>query len=224
MKFIIGFVLSIFLLFIAVSCSNDEGVSSLKSRKDVEYYDFQVYRGSDNGAIDVTQEYIKKKIGDKIVNNKDSLYRTLIVSQIGDAFKNENKISFEFLEDNNMLSFTDENKQRTIISSYEFIGDTLFVLQKSADKEEMQLVAIREADGDAYFRTKSGRKFILKENKENGEEDKEEEKDPNPKFLNSKEGLFSEENVFDYKYIKDKASMFNEEDTVVWCNVKYIYE
>lgn len=230
---------SLLLMLFVVTCSNDGGESPQKKKLATIYTDLHVYKGSATGAS--KQEPI---VGED--ENKETVYEKLVRFTYFSKFNNElsksNNISFEFL-DGGMLSFVDMDNHYRIVSTYEFMGDKLYVLKNKDGVESPEFVAIRANDeqGEYYYRIQSVQKSIryigeevAKTADENIEEGETGEVEPEYKYdpkdyevklelVTDKEKVLNLESVLEYAGIKDSVSMTNPKDSVVWCNVKYIY-
>lgn len=244
MKYLIRLLVWSLLLTMTMACSNAGGKSPEMRKSEVRYGDLHIYRGSPAGAVEVpidtvrmdttwktidkTQEdgtIVKDKVVEKIDTvylNVDSLYTTLVISRyFGSIYsmeiKDRNNIWFEFLDDaGDMLRYVGENSQgrrATIISSYEYDGDTLNILEGGTTPV---FVAIKAEKTGEFYRTLG---LVL------------------PKLITETEGglinnhplkpedkvEFTLESALRAVGYDDPATFTNEGDSVIWCNLKYIY-
>lgn len=213
MKYLIRFIMSMLIMSVMMACSGDDGISSEKRRKAIIYTDMHIYRGDkDAGAWKIEMDTAGRDI--------DSLYHSLVrfkyFTEYSSEFVNSNNIRFEFVGDNqDLLAFSSESK--TIVSTYEFRGDSLYIHQ-NRNPEDTVFVAVRE--GDSFYRTYSAQRYIRYIE---GEDGKEIEKDSIDVLVRGGKTL-NLETALQFAGIKDKESMTNKRDTVMFCNIKYIYQ
>lgn len=208
MKYIVGALFSV-LVFGLIACGNEGDGSSVYTRKKIHYAEgFNMYKGSTDGAAFIKFDTVPSW-------DKDSLFRYLTLykylTKFNGQIETENKIAFEFL-DGSRLSYTDLSQNFKIISHYIYRDDSLFVF-KNGDEEVF--VAIKEKEGNSYYRTKSVMRKMLW--------------GANPKAridttVNVPEGLIDMELALEFAEIASKESMTSPRDSIVWNNIRYVYE
>ena len=214
MKLLISTVLSVILIVMFFSCSNDGGVSSEKRKVATVYTDLHRYSGSESGAR------LLKEEGQEL--DQDSLYRALVqlkyFPKYAQTFKSANDIRFEFMEDGDMLSYTDVNNNKIILSTYEFVEDELFVL-KDRDPDQKIFVAVRDIENkETYTRILTSFSYISKVENTETKELQTVRKDT---LLENKLDI---ESALKLAGFEKESDMTNPNDTVMWCNVKYIFQ
>lgn len=208
MKHLIGTILLAVTFAIGFSaCGNDGGVSSVWALKTTNFTDLNIYTGSKSGAV-------KTEIIVKENQNKDSLFRALTRDKYLRSFRDEvdaaNKVSFEFLE-NGMLMFQDKsNGNYKMISEYVYEGNDLYILKGGTQKV---YVATREADESGFYRQKA----IMRRYFDGKTPTQEDAVSYDRKSIDLKDAL-------EFGGFDNPESMVNAKDSIIWCNVKYIYK
>lgn len=207
MKYLVGTILlAITFAFAFSACGNDGGVSSVLTLKTTNFTDLNIYAGSKDGAV-------KTEIEVKENQDKDSLYRTLVRDKYLRSFRDEidaaNKVSFEFLE-NGMMMFHDKSDGNyKMISEYVYDGNDLYILKEGTEKV---YVATREADESGFYREKA----VMRRRYDGKAPTLEDAVSYDRKKINLKEAL-------EFAGFESEKNMVNPKDSIIWCNVKYIY-
>ena len=248
MKYLIRLIILSFLLSIAVACSNDSGTGSVKRKSELKYRDLHIYRGSADGPEEVLIDTVRmdttwktvdkpqedgsvvkvKEVAkiDTVYLDVDSLYTTLVmnryfVSIYSTEIKDRNSIEFEFLDqDINMLRYIGENsagKRATIISSYEYKEDTLNILEGGVTPV---LVAIKSGTTGDFHRTLG---LILPKLDTQTPPIEAGEITNNVPLKPKDNEEITIESALKAIGFDDPSAFTNKDDSVVWCNLKYIY-
>lgn len=247
MKYLIG-ILFATLLIGTVACGSDNEDRPVKERAGIVYNEFYVIYGSEKGAqfkpLDMKligyNDTIWKEVSGEMqeidtiytkydtipITNYDSLYSTLVINKYFSSIynreiKERNKIKFEFLEDeDNMMSYVGENSEgnnATIISNYEIKDNMLYIYEGGVT--EIPVVSIDPETGE-YYRRLAVVSLKQKYKSEATQKD----------TLVTKVFDPMDDEVLDIEdALKEagfgKAVDFkNPGDTVIWCNIKYVYK
>lgn len=207
MKYIVGALVSVLILGLVACGSDNEGAPGY-NRTAILYADgFNMYKGAVPEAVKVKLDTVPRW-------NSDSLYRMMTnnkyLSKFGDN-DDFNKISFEFLE-GGMMVFADQTKGYKVLSTYLHRNDSLFVLKNGTQEV---FVAVKEKNGNSYYRTRSiMRKMLWAADPTKPVDD----------TMSVSGKLIDVELALKFAEFESLANMNKSRDTVVWCNVKYIYE
>lgn len=223
MKYLIKIIITSAVLFVLLSsCGNDGGKSPVIKRMNVDFRDFNVYCGSSQGAKEVSFDDLFEVETSKL--NQDSLCRLLTIRFLGNSVYQDinstnknNLITFEFMgDDGNMLTYTDGSIK--IVSSYIYKGDSLFVMKNGDDPV---YVATKEADNDQFSRRLVTCGYIsdVIETNEEGEE----VTTSKLKTMTENGETYDLAKALKYAGYPSSESFTTSSDTLVWCNVKYIY-
>ncbi len=184
-----------FTLLFFLSCEKSNEESSILTARYVDVSDFTMYKGTDNGGVEVLFNNLKK-------NELLSYYFKTGYNQR--FYKN---ISIDF--NGNKITYINLNGKK-IVSDYKFRNDSLFVITSDSIKEVF--VALGSSENNLY-RIRSLVRYPLPQ--EEGKEHKDtivmsEEKVDLAKVLK----LAKFDNLEDMK---------NPKDFIIWCNVIYMF-
>ncbi len=184
-----------FALLFFLSCEKSNEESSILTARYVDVSDFTMYKGTDNGGVEVLFNNLKK-------NELLSYYFKTGYNQR--FYKN---ISIDF--NGNKITYINLNGKK-IVSDYKFRNDSLFVITSDSIKEAF--VALGSSENNLY-RVRSLVRYPLPQ--EEGKEHKDtivmsEEKVDLAKVLK----------LAKFDKLED---MKNPKDSIIWCNVIYMF-
>ena len=184
-----------FALLFFLSCEKSNEESSILTARYVDVSDFTMYKGTDNGGVEVLFNNLKK-------NELLSYYFKTGYNQR--FYKN---ISIDF--NGNKITYINLNGKK-IVSDYKFRNDSLFVITSDSIKEAF--VALGSSENNLY-RVRSLVRYPLPQ--EEGKEHKD-------------TIVMSEEKVDLAKVLKlakfdNLEDMKNLKDSIIWCNVIYMF-
>jgi hypothetical protein len=197
MKYI-GLALLLFLSLSFIMCT-EEGESKVKSYKRTDVSDFHMYKGSPSGAEEITFAH------DTIRNNQASIYFRGQYAVAGSIYIDE---SFEFHEGKATCVFRDSvtNQTKTIVADYEFRNDSLYV-----HKSEGTWYPIAPGNIDSLYQTMALSRYANEDKTDYIVQRKN-------KHLTNLDEVLKEAGY------ADRNAMTDPTDTIMWCNVKYIYK
>lgn len=198
MKFINYLALIIFSLSVFVMCTS-EGETKVKSYNRTDVSDFHMYKGSPAGAEEVTFK------NDSVRNAQVNIYFRGLYAATGSMYSRE---SFEFNDGKATCIFYDTIKggSRQIVADYEFRNDSLYVF-----KSDVGWYPIAPGNADSLYQTMALSRFP--NNIETGYIVRREDKT-----------AVDLDDVIKYAGYADRSAMIDPADTIIWCNVKYVYK
>ena len=109
-----------------------------------------------------------------------------------------------------MMMFQDKSDGNyKMISEYVYEGNELYILKGGTEKV---YVATREADESGFYRVKA----VMRKRYDGKEQVQGDTVSYNRKKIELNEAL-------EFAGFESKESMVNAKDSIIWCNVKYIY-
>lgn len=187
----------LFVLLAFTGCGNeDENKEARRMYLDIS--DFTMYKGAPGGAVQVQFNTLKKK---ELVNK----YLSKVYSPNEYAY---NTIQFN----GDKLRYVKSSDGRTgnqIISTYEYIEDSLFIhiLNAATQKNALEFVALVD-DNNNLYRQKGLCRYPYPQ------------KEDTIRSLDQKLDLATMLDLSGYNSLQD---MTDQKDTIIWCNVRYLF-
>lgn len=181
------------LLVIMVGCGSDDDDNKELMRMYIDISDFTMYRGAPGGAVEVQFNTLKKK---ELVNKYlKSVYQA-------DEYR-YNTIQFN----GDKLRYLENDKQ--IISTYKYAGDSLYIYVRDTVKkiDTLKFVALVDANNN-FYREKGLCRYPYSETKDT---------------IRSLDENVTLEKILTLSKYNNLQDMTNPEDTIIWCNVKYLF-
>lgn len=181
------------LLVILVGCGSDNDDNNELMRMYIDISDFTMYRGAPGGAVEVQFNTLKKK---ELVNK----YLKKVYQP--DEYK-DNTIQFN----GDKLRFLEKGKQ--IISTYKYSGDSLYIYVRDTVKriDTLKFVALVDANNN-FYREKGLCRYPYSETRDT---------------IRSLDENVTLEKILKLSRYNNLQDMTNPEDTIIWCNVKYLF-
>ncbi|WP_165021306.1 hypothetical protein [Dysgonomonas sp. ZJ279] len=189
------FVFSLFLL----SCGSDDGKSSvMRWTGENNISDFKRYVGTPDGGREFVIEGVDGN-GNPI--NVDSVKNAEVRRRFNDSYK-DGLFTYMTVEFNNdIITYVDSMK---IVSTYQFKNDSLFVL-----RSDKKLIYVATGNTDSLYRVEGLLYYQLS--------------DKEPQIISSDKSVDLETALKSAGY-SSLQEMKNPLDTIIWCNVKYIFK
>jgi len=202
--------LTILILFAFTACGSDDD-NSLLRRTYIDISDFKMYRGTSQGAVEVQFNNLKKK--------------ELVSKYLGKVYSPTEYSSYTMQFNGSKLNFTigSENRGgRQIISDYKYSNDTLYIL----NADTLLFVSLVDNNNNLY-RMKGligypNPDYTPTPEPEPGEEE-EETVNTEKNLYKSLDETLSLSRVLEIAGYSNLQDITNPEDTIVWCNVKYLF-
>lgn len=198
MKYLKYFILSLFSLYAFTMCT-EEGESKVKSYKRTDISDFHMYRGSPTGAVEVTFAH------DTIRSAQVSIYFRGMYAASSSIYNDE---SYEFNEGKVTCIYYDTvaGGVRQIVADYEFRNDSLYVHRSDGSWYPMAPGTV-----DSLHQTMGLSRYL--------NEDK-------SAYITRKDDkrALNLDDVLKYAGYADRSELTEPTDTIMWCNVKYVFK
>lgn len=188
----------LFLSFVLLGCSDsDDGQKELK-RTYIDISDFTMYKGSSSGAVEVQFNTLKKK--------------ELVNKYLGRVYNSAeyNNYTIQFNGDKLRFVVSEDGKTgKQIISTYEYISDSLYIHVRDTIKgiDTLRFVSLVDANNNLY-REKGLCRYPYPEKGDT---------------LRSLDQNLTLEKMLHLSGYNNLQEITDPKDTIIWCNVKYLF-
>lgn len=188
----------LFLSLLLVGCSNSDDDGKELARIYIDISDFSMYRGSSIGAVEVQFNTLKKK--------------ELVNKYLGRVYNSGEYQNYTIQFNGDKLRFVDSQDGRTgtqIISTYEYISDSLYIHVRDTIKgiDTLRFVALVDTNNNLY-REKGLCRYPYPERGDT---------------LRSLDQNLTLEKMLNLSGYNNLQEITDPKDTIVWCNVKYLF-
>lgn len=213
MKNIKYILLALSLVTLLVACTS-EGENRLVRYKTSDLSELKVYVGSERGVknIDLRTFFAMDTVpADKV--NTDSLRRVMATRYFGNLSSSDRgkfeggQVSYEFADGRvTYISRSNESDVHLLVSTYEFRNDSLFI---DMNNGVQHFAGLGTSEDSIFYR----RSFAASRRAETGLN----------KIVMLKDTLLTNEVLGERYGFKEDLSDMTERDTIVWCNVRYLF-